>query len=120
MQRDAISTLFTKARQLTGAKSNCFELLTALRSFRFEADTEAVRAFFFFLAWPVDVEFAVFCSCSQDAKAWVQAIENLNQTLIKTQLRDPLEGRRTMQLKLMVYTSTSSSRPLLPLLFFRH
>jgi hypothetical protein len=32
----------------------------------------------------------------------VQAIENLNQTLIKTQLRDPLEGRRTMQLKLMV------------------
>lgn len=77
VQRDAISTLFTKARQLTGAKSNCFELLTALRSFRFEADSEA------------------------DAQAWVQAIENLNQTLIKTQLRDPLEGRRTMQLKLM-------------------
>jgi hypothetical protein len=48
VQRDAISTLFTKARQLTGAKSNCFELLTALRSFRFEADSEAVRAFFFF------------------------------------------------------------------------
>jgi hypothetical protein len=77
VQRDAISTLFTKARQLQGAKSNCFELLTALRTFRFEAESEA------------------------EARAWVQAIENLNQTLIKTQLRHPLEGRRTMQLKLM-------------------
>jgi hypothetical protein len=43
VQRNAISTLFTKARQLQGAKSNCFELLTALRTFRFEADSEAVR-----------------------------------------------------------------------------
>jgi len=74
-QRGSISVLFVKARHCSD--KNAFELLTSLRKYVFETESEA------------------------DANAWIKAIEDLNQMLIKTQLRDPLEGRRTMQLQLM-------------------